>query len=157
MDSYLALKLIHILSATVIAGTGVGIAFFLLMASRSGDPRALLTTSRHVILADWLFTAPAVLIQLITGFFLMAELGYAYASPWFLVVIALFLVVGLFWLPVVKIQYRLHRLAREGVERGVLPGEFRRLMRTWTLLGIPAFSSVLVLFWLMVFKPLPLA
>lgn len=155
MDSYLALKLIHILAATVVAGTGAGIAFFMLMAGRSGDLRAILTTSRHVVLGDWLFTAPAVVIQLVTGLLLMEELGYAYASPWFLAVMGLFAFIGLCWLPVLRIQYRLHRTARESLEQGNLREEFTRLMRIWTWLGIPAFAAILVLFWLMVVKPLP--
>ena len=33
LDNYLLLKMIHILSAVIIAGTGTGIAFFMFMAS----------------------------------------------------------------------------------------------------------------------------
>lgn len=155
MDSYLALKLVHILAATVVAGTGAGIAFFMLMAGRTGDPAAIAATSRHVVLADWLFTTPAVATQLITGLFLVEELGYAYTSPWSLTALGLFVFAGLCWLPVLRIQYRLHRLARESLEAGVLREDFKRLMRLWAGLGIPAFSAILVLFWLMVVKPLP--
>ena len=157
MDSYLALKLLHILSAVVVAGTGFGIAYFMFMASRSNDRHAIAVTTRHVVLADWLFTAPAIAVQLITGLLLMRILNYSFTSAWFYLVIGLYAVVAVCWIPVVFIQYRLRSLASELsnqlAEDGTSQREFRKLMRTWTLLGIAAFSAVLVLFWIMVFKP----
>ena len=161
MDSYLALKLIHILSAVVVAGTGFGIAFFMFMASRSKDHHAISVTTRHVVLADWLFTAPAIVIQLITGIALMRVLDYGFDSLWFQIVMGLYALVAACWIPVVFIQYRLRNLASE-LSRELAEGEasqraFRNLMRGWMLLGIVAFTAVLVLFWMMVFKPFPTA
>jgi uncharacterized membrane protein len=91
MDNYLLLKMIHILSAVVLMGTGAGIAFFMFMASRTANVAAIAITARHVVLADWLFTAPAVVIQLVSGVLLMLKLGYSFTSTWFLWVIALFI------------------------------------------------------------------
>lgn len=156
MDNYLLLKLLHILGATVLAGTGSGIAFFMFMAHRSGNVQALAVTTRHVVLADWLFTAPAVVLQLGTGLLLTRRLGFSLTSPWFLSVLGLFVFIGLCWLPVVAIQYRLRQLANEALDTGELSADFHHQMRWWTALGIPAFASILLLFWLMVFKPLPL-
>lgn len=150
MDNYLLIKLIHILSATVLAGTGMGIAFFMFMANRSDNPQAIAMTARHVVLADWLFTAPSVVIQFITGLMLMNILDYSFTASWFLVVISLFIFIGCCWIPVVFIQYRLRDLAQGEIGR-----RFKRLMKLWTALGIPAFTGVLIIFWLMVFKPLP--
>ncbi len=155
LDSYLLLKLLHILSAVVVAGTGAGIAFFLFMANRSNNPDAIYITSKHVILADWIFTTPAVIIQFVTGLLLMQKLGYSFTSVWFFSVIGLFLFIGLCWLPVLRIQYKLHQLAGESLEQQHISRDFKRLMRIWTALGIPAFAAILVIFWLMVFKPLP--
>ncbi|GAA3578361.1 DUF2269 family protein [Marinobacter xestospongiae] len=155
MDNYLLLKLVHILSAVVVAGTGTGIAFFMFMANRSGNVAALAVTTRHVVLADWLFTAPAVVTQAVTGVLLMDRLGYAFTSAWFLLVGSLFGFIGLCWLPVIAIQYRLRSLAEQALTTGVPAPGFHRLMRYWTALGIPAFAAIVVLFWLMVFKPLP--
>ncbi|MEH6688947.1 MAG: DUF2269 domain-containing protein [Halopseudomonas sabulinigri] len=157
MDSYLLLKLLHILSAAVLAGTGSGIAFFMFMANRSGNLQVLAITTRHVVLADWLFTAPAVVVQFGTGLLLMRRLGLSFTSPWFLTALALFVFIGLCWMPVVVIQYRLRTLANEALKSDQLTPDFGRLMRLWVALGIPAFAAILVLFWLMVFKPLPLA
>ena len=155
MSSYLVLKLVHIISAVVLAGTGTGIAFFMFMANRSGNLQAIAVTARHVVLADWIFTAPAVVTQLVTGIWLMKALGYSFSSPWFMAVIGLFLFIGACWIPVVFIQYRLRDQAAAQLNSAVIEERFRRLMRFWTALGILAFAAILIIFWLMVFKPLP--
>ena len=125
------------------------------MANRSSNLPAIAVTARHVVLADWIFTAPAVLVQLITGILLMLRLGYAFTSAWFFLVIGLFMFIGLCWVPVIVIQYKLKALAEEAIDTGFLDPTFKKLMRWWTVLGIAAFAAILVIFWLMVFKPLP--
>lgn len=155
MDSYLVLKLLHILSAVVLAGTGTGIAFFMFMANRSANVDAIVVTTRHVVLADWLFTAPAVAVQFVTGILLMMKLGFSFTSLWFLWVMGLFCFIGACWIPVVVIQYKLRQLASGFRAGGEVTPEFKCLMRWWTLLGVPAFTAILVIFVLMVFKPLP--
>jgi len=157
MEYYLTLKLIHILAAVVVTGTGVGIAFFMFMANRSNNTQAIYVTAQHVILGDWIFTTPAVITQITTGILLMNLQGYSYSSPWFYWVIGLFVFIGICWLPVLKIQYRLRSLAKVSVESNKISPEFKSLMKTWTLLGIPAFIAILAIFWLMVFKPFPVA
>ncbi|MGB2742716.1 MAG: DUF2269 domain-containing protein [Cognaticolwellia sp.] len=156
MEYYLAIKLIHILAAVIVTGTGAGIAFFMFMASRSNNPQAIYITAQHVILADWIFTTPAVIIQILTGVFLMNMQGYSFSSPWFYWVVGLFFFIGVCWLPVLKIQYKLRELAKVSVESNEVTAEFKSIMRTWSLLGIPAFVAILAIFWLMVFKPFPL-
>ena len=154
MDSYLLLKLIHILAAVVVTGTGAGIAFFMFMANRSNDPQAIYVTAKTVILGDWIFTTPAVITQLVTGFLLMNKLGYSYTSNWFYLVIGLFFFIGVCWLPVLRIQYQLKNMAEKSLESDEVTPEFKKLMKIWALLGIPAFLSILVIFYLMVFKPM---
>ena len=157
MDNYLLLKMLHILSAVVVAGTGAGIAFFMFMANRSANVAALAVTARHVVLADWIFTAPAVVLQFVTGLLLMMKLGYSFTSVWFLFVMALFIFIGICWVPVIVIQYKLKVLADSALNTGVLDPQFKKMMRLWTALGVPAFISILIIFWLMVFKPFPIA
>jgi len=149
--------LIHILSAVVVAGTGTGIAFFMFMANRSSNVAAIAVTARHVVLADWIFTAPAVLLQFVTGVLLMMKLGYSFTSTWFFLVISLFIFIGICWVPVILIQYKLKKLADTSLITGVLDPGFKKMMRLWTALGVPAFASILLIFWLMVFKPFPVA
>ena len=156
MDSYLWLKLLHLLGAVVLIGTGAGIAFFMLMASRSDNRAAVHLTARHVVMADWLFTAPAVVVQLLSGLWLMKHLGYGFSSPWFLAVISLYLLIGCCWLPVVYYQYRLRALSAPNIGRPFPDRQFTVVMRRWTVLGIIAFGAILALLYLMIFKPLAL-
>jgi uncharacterized membrane protein len=163
MDSYLMLKLVHILSAVVVAGTGMGIAFFMLMAYRSGNAPVIHIIAKHVILGDWIFTTPAIVTLFVSGIMLMNALGYSFVSAWFSSVIALFVFIGVCWLPVLTIQYRLRNLSELSLDSDLnadlnsdkLSIEFKKLMRMWIVLGVLAFSAILIIFWLMVFKPLP--
>jgi len=157
MEQYLIIKLIHILAAVVVTGTGAGIAFFMFMANRSNNPQAIYITTKHVILGDWIFTTPAVITQIITGILLMNIQGYSFSAPWFYWVVGLFSFIGVCWLPVLRIQYKLRELAKISVDSNQVTPEFKSLMKTWTLLGIPAFTSIIGIFWLMVFKPFPVA
>jgi uncharacterized membrane protein len=148
MTLYLSVKLIHIVSSTILLGTGLGIAFFMFSAHRSQNLDAFRVTVRYVVQADWIFTAPAVIVQLISGLWLTVRLGISMASAWFMVVISLFVLVGACWLPVVRIQIQL-RKALESHDTA----QIELLMRKWTVLGFPAFAAVLLLMALMVFKP----
>ncbi len=153
MNAYLTVKLVHIISSTILFGTGIGIAFFMFRAYKSGDVAVMRGTNRQVVLADWLFTTPAIVVQFASGLWLTERLGIPYTSTWFIAVMSVFLFVGVCWLPVVWIQWRLNRMLSKGTVPGELPHEYHRLMRIWIVLGILAFTSVVVLFGLMVFKP----
>ena len=148
MTAYLWVKLLHILSATVLFGTGIGTAYFMLRAYLSGHQTTLLHTSQHVVTADWLFTTPAVVVQLVTGLWLTHKLGIDFGSTWFRIVLGLYVFVGACWIPVVWIQIRVRNL----LASKAAPDQYRGLMHAWMLLGIPAFISVLILFYLMVSK-----
>lgn len=148
MSGYLWIKLLHILSATVLFGTGMGTAFFMFRTYLSKNDDAMAVTTRNVVMADWLFTTPAVVIQLVSGLWLTSKLGIAYDSVWFITVISLFVFVGACWIPVVWIQIRIRDLIAEKADRN----EYRKLMRAWLVLGVLAFSSVIFLFYMMVSK-----
>lgn len=148
---YLLLKYLHILSATFLFGTGIGTAFFMLMAYISKNVEMLKYTTKHVVIADWLFTAPSVILQPITGIWLMLILHYSFNTLWFFIVVGLYLLAGACWVPVVFIQYRLRNIAAQCKEAN-LPKQYHILMRWWVGLGIPAFLSLLIVYWLMISK-----
>jgi uncharacterized membrane protein len=150
---YLILKYLHVIGAMLLLGTGVGIAFFMLMAHRSADAGHIFRTARTVVLADFLFTATAVVAQPVTGVLLARELGLPLRESWLLVSIALYVAAGAFWLPVVWMQMRMRDLAGEAFARGgPLSADYHRLFRLWLLFGFPAFGAVLVIIWLMIAK-----
>ena len=148
MTSYSPIKLLHIISASIIFGTGIGIAFFMLRAHLSRNPEAMAVTTRNVVLADWIFTTPAVIIQAVTGLWLTLRLSIPLGSVWFVSVISLFVFIGICWIPVVHIQIKIRNIIASGGEMA----DYQTLMRTWVALGVPAFISVLILFVLMVTK-----
>lgn len=151
---YLWLKWIHILSSTLLFGTGLGIAFFMWVAHLRGDARVIAATARTVVIADACFTAPAVVVQLGSGLWLSAQLGWPIDAFWWRASIVLFFVVGACWLPVLWLQLRARDLAAAAASSGgALPAAYHRAMRAWFWLGWPAFISVLAIFWLMVVKP----
>jgi uncharacterized membrane protein len=148
------LRLIHVLGATVLFGTGLGIAFFMVMAHRTGDPTKIAHVAGTVVVADTLFTATAVILQPITGAWLAYIVGWPLNEGWIVLSIVLYIVTGLFWLPVVAIQIRLRDLARKAAASGApLPHQYHRLYRVWFAFGFPAFFAVLGIFWLMLTRP----
>ncbi len=154
MSLFLLLKALHIVGATVLLGTGAGIAFFMLMAHRTRDARIIAHTAGVVVIADTLFTATAVVVQPITGGSLAWMAGYPVLTGWVAVSLVLYVVVGAFWLPVVWMQLRMRDIARRAVaENRELPPAYHRLWRLWFAFGFPAFAAVLGIIWLMTAKP----
>lgn len=148
------LRWAHVLGATVLIGTGAGIAFFMLMAHRTGDAKLIAHTAGIVVIADWLFTASAVVVQPITGVLLANALGWPLSQGWIVVSIGLYLVIGAFWIPVVWMQKRMRDLARvAAAENAALPEAYHKLYRLWFAFGFPAFFAILVLLWLMLARP----
>ncbi|GGX73576.1 DUF2269 family protein [Massilia dura] len=152
---YLAVKWLHILSATFLFGTGIGSAWYLLFAVISRNVAAIAVVSRIVVVADWTFTATTMVVQPLTGFYLVHIAGYPLHSRWIVWSVILFVVAGLCWLPVVWLQMRLRDLSAAAAAANTpLPPLFWRCFKVWVVLGIPAFFAFLAVFWLMVAKPL---
>lgn len=154
MDVALLLRMLHVIGAAVLFGTGAGIAFFMVMARRTGQPVLIAHVAETVVIADTVFTATAVIFQPITGYFLAQETGWSLSEGWIVLALILYVVTGLFWLPVVWIQIRLRNMARQAAAAHVpLPPEWHRLYAIWFACGFPAFFAVLGILWLMLAKP----
>ncbi|MEO3415684.1 DUF2269 domain-containing protein [Roseovarius sp. CAU 1744] len=154
MDPSLIAKWLHILSATVLFGTGLGTAFQMVWAMRTGRVETIRSVASGVVVADWLFTTPAGLIQPLTGIWLVHLAGYSFFEPWLVVTYALYVLAFLCWAPVVHLQIRIRDLAGVALSNGTaLPEEARRAYRLWFALGWPAFAAMIAVYWLMVAKP----
>ena len=150
----LLLRWAHVLGACVLIGTGAGIAFFMLMAHRTGDARVIAAVARIVVIADMVFTASAVILQPVTGGLLAWGLGWPMATPWIWASVALYLFIGALWLPVLWMQARMRDLAMAAAVAGQpLPDAYRRLFRLWFAFGVPAFAAILAIIWLMLARP----
>ena len=151
---YMIVKWLHILSSTFLFGTGIGSAFYMLFTSLSRDVRAIAVVSRHVVLADWIFTSTTIIIQPVTGIYMMHLAGYPWTSKWIMYSIGLYFVAGACWLPVVWIQLKMRDMAQVAARDGTdLPALYWRYLKIWVTLGIPAFIALVIIFWLMVAKP----
>jgi len=151
---YMVVKWLHILSSTFLFGTGIGSAFYMLFTSLSRDVRAIAVVSRFVVLADWIFTTSTIVIQPLTGFYMIYLAGYPLTSRWIMYSIGLYFLAGACWLPVVWIQLKMRDMAQVAARDGnELPAQYWRYLRLWVTLGIPAFIALVIVFWLMVAKP----
>ncbi|CUK12387.1 putative integral membrane protein [Ruegeria denitrificans] len=154
MDPDLILRWLHVIGACVLLGTGAGIAFFMLVAHRTGDARFIAQTAGTVVLADLVFTVSAVVLQPVTGELLAWRLGWPLTEGWILASLVLYVVAGVFWLPVVWIQVRLRGMAQAAaVANAPLPRAYHHLFRIWFVCGFPAFAAVLIIIWLMIARP----
>ena len=154
MTVYFFVKYLHVIGAIVILGTGAGIAFFMLMAHRSGDAAFIARTAATVVIADMLFTLAAVILQPVTGGLLMMLSSTSFAERWLSASLVLYAVAGLFWLPVIFMQIEMRDLASAAAVSGQpLPPRYFALFRRWFWFGIPGFGSVMIILWLMIAKP----
>jgi uncharacterized membrane protein len=154
MTPYFLVKYLHVLGAIVILGTGSGIAFFMLMAHRNGDASFIARTAATVVIADMLFTLSAVLLQPVTGGLLMVLSATTFAERWLLLSLGLYVVAGLFWIPVIFMQIEIRDLAQlAAAQQQPLPPRYFLLFRRWFAFGIPGFGSVMMILWMMIAKP----
>lgn len=154
MDWIVLLRWAHVIGACVLLGAGAGIAFFMLMAHRTREPALIAHTARIVVIADYVFTASAVIAQPITGALLVHAVGWSWSEGWIVLSLALYGLTGAFWLPVVWMQKQMRDLASEAATTNApLPERYFKLYRAWFACGFPAFFAVLAIIWLMLAKP----
>ena len=154
MSWYLIVKTLHILSSVLLVGTGFGSAFFMFFANRTRNLAAQAVVARYVVLADWIFTTPTIFIQPATGLLLVYWAGWSLTAPWLMWSIALYIVAGACWLPVVWLQIQMKRMAEDCLRLGKeLPPAYWRYARRWEMLGYPAFVAMIAIYFLMVLKP----
>lgn len=154
MIEYVLVKWLHVLSSAILLGTGIASAFHMLVASRHRDPAVAYFVARWVVVADWIFTATALIAQPLTGFYLVYIAGYPPTSRWIVWSTVLYLVAGACWLPVVWMQMQMRDMARTAVETGTeLPPRYFRFFRAWVALDIPALGALVYAFYLMIAKP----
>jgi uncharacterized membrane protein len=154
MNLYIIIKTIHIISSTILFGTGIGIAFFMFRSHFTNNLQEKMYATRNTVLADYFFTLPAVIMQPLTGIALIHIAGYAWNDLWLDLTYLIYIVAGICWIPVVWIQIQLKNMIAESIAQGhELPARYHRLFRIWFLLGWPAFLGLVAVFFLMVAKP----
>lgn len=151
---YLLVKWLHVLSSTLLFGTGLGSAWYMFFASLSRDVRAVAVVARHVVIADWVFTTTTIVFQPLSGWYLAHLAGIPLHTRWIAWTLVLYVLAGVCWLPVVWLQIRMRDMAQRAAAEGApLPRLYTRYFRLWTALGVPAFVAMVAIFYLMVAKP----
>ncbi len=154
MNPYTALKIIHVVSACILFGTGLGTAAYMLFANQTHNLNIIVKATRQVVKADWLFTTTSGIVQAVTGFAMAFLKGYSFASLWLAGAIAGYLIAGVCWLPVVYLQIQMHKIARQClIQKQPLPQQYYRYYRNWFILGWPAFVSLIAVYYFMVAQP----
>ena len=151
--TFLILKWVHILSAVVLLGAGAGSAFYLHRANRVGNLHTIRFVLKNVILADWLFTVPPIVLIPVTGVWMMHISGYAFSVLWIWLSLTLFVIAGLCWVSAAILQIRMKSLADSALDKERLPATYWHYERLWRILGVAAFPAVIAIFTLMIFKP----
>ncbi|MGV6802025.1 MAG: DUF2269 family protein [bacterium] len=154
IDSYSFLKLIHILSSTILFGFGAGTAFYMWTGHISRDPKIIAHIGKIVVRADWIFTGSSGVFQPLSGIALAGMAGYSLTASWLIITYILYALALACWIPVVWLQMRARDLAIKAMQDATpLPAEYDRVMRYWFLLGWPAFLALIGVYGLMVAKP----
>lgn len=124
------------------------------MANRRKDITGIYFATRHVVLADWIFTTPSIIIQLLTGIALTHILGYELTQGWVFWALILYFFAGACWMPVVWMQIKMRDMAKHALDTGeALPRRYWKLDRWWVMLGSLAFPAIIIVFYLMVYRP----
>ncbi|MGZ3182781.1 MAG: DUF2269 family protein [Telluria sp.] len=151
---YVVVKWLHVLSSTILFGTGIGTAFYMLFVTTSRNIPAIAIVNQWVVRGDWIFTGTSGVLQPVTGFYLIHLAGYPLHSGWIMWSLGLYVLALACWLPVVWLQIRLRDIALACVRDGsALPTLYWRYLKTWVALGIPAFFALVIVFYLMIAKP----
>ena len=152
----LAVKTVHVLSAVLFLGTGLGSAWYKFRADRSGDLRVIDWCQREIVLADWIFTLPSGVVLPLSGLYLVHLFGLPFDTPWVLWGIGCYVTAGICWLPAAYLQIQMRRMTQQALaDDTALPRAFGRANRIWLALGVPAFGASGLAIWVMVTKQPP--
>ncbi len=151
---YIAVKWVHIVSSTILFGFGAGSAYYFWAAHLTHEARTIAKVAKLIARTDILFTGISGIVQPVTGLMLALMSGIDLGASWLVAAYALYALAFACWVPVVWLQMRAAKLAQAAAETdGVLSDEYRKVMRTWFMLGWPAFLALLIIFGLMIAKP----
>ena len=151
---YLWLKFIHVLSSTILFGTGIGTACTMLYGHYTQNTQVIAATTRYVVLADWIFTGTSGFLQPLTGFWMVFLVGYPWTSLWIMGSIVGYIIAACCWFPVVYLQIKMRDFAVAAEQNKTpLPPIYFRYFKYWLCLGWPAFISLIIVFYLMTNKP----
>jgi uncharacterized membrane protein len=158
MTLYEGLKIVHIITASVLFGTGLGTAIYMLYANMLKNIPIIALATRRVVTADWLFTGISGVLQPITGIAMLYMKGYKLTNAWAIAVFTCYCIAAVCWFIVVYLQIRCRDLAIAALKSNTaLPKKYQQYFVAWVILGFPAFLSLILIFYLMANNPFYIA
>jgi len=150
---YLILKLVHIMSSTILFGGGIFAALLGTIVFGSRRAKVIAEIGPHIVRVESYLTALSALAQIITGLWMASIAGFSVSTGWLGWALILFCIAGLCWILGVWLQHRMVDLSKTALETdAALPAEYRKLFARWTFLGLPSTAAMIGIFYLMVFK-----
>lgn len=151
---YQTLVYAHILGVILLAGNITITAFWKVLADMSKEVTLIAFANRAVIIADWIFTLPGIVLTLAGGIGISVMGGWPLLEvSWLSWSVFWFVVAGILWMVfLVPLQIRQNRAAKLFVETGVIPDSYWRDARLWITIGLIATVPLLIILYLMVVK-----
>ncbi len=152
---YLHAKFVHVLSVSLFLGNVVIGTLWETRSLLSKRAEIIRYTYETVAWLDAVFTAPLILLVVVSGLMLGTIAGGVFTLAWLVIAFATFALSGLVWLAFdIPTQYRVKRLFREApAEAAELPTPLLSVLRFRIFLNAGAVVSLLVVLFLMVHKP----
>ena len=154
MNTYLALKSLHILGVVLFVGNIIVTGWWKVQADRTRNPAVIAFAQRQVTLTDWIFTFGGSTLVVVGAYANVYLHDLPLDATWLVWGQALFFLSGLLWVAIlIPAQIKLARLARGFAGGGPIPDEYWRLNRIWLWIGILATVLPAANLYFMVFKP----
>lgn len=152
-NSYLWLKVIHIIGAVLFLGNIIITGWWKNMADRTKNPQVIAFAQRQVTVTDYLFTAGGSIILFIAGFVNVMTTGLSFSAKWLSHGIALFGLSAIIWVIVlIPTQIKQANMAKIFNETGVIPEVYWKLCSRWNFWGAIAVLLPVATVYFMVFK-----
>lgn len=145
---------LHVLGVLLMVGNIITAAFWKSRADRTGNPQIMHNAAKNVMVADYIFTIPGLVLIVLSGGMMTGGLGYSLTGlNWLTLSLGLFAVSGLIWLFIlIPMQSKMIRLSADGIEKGNVSAAYRRASRNWTVYGTIATLLPLGILYLMISK-----
>lgn len=155
MDTYLALKSVHLLGVVLSVGNIVVTGWWKVAADRTRDPAIVAFAQRQVTATDWVFTLGGMVLVAVGGIGNAWLADLPLTTGWTGVGNGLFLLSGVVWVAIlIPVQMRQHRMALGFADGGPIPPHYWRLCRQWIFWGTVATLLPLAVIPVMVWKAL---
>ncbi|MDQ0115862.1 DUF2269 family protein [Paenibacillus harenae] len=145
---------LHLLGVLLMAGNIITAAFWKIRADLAGNPIVIHQAAKNVMIADYAFTIPGLVMIIVSGGAMASESGVTWTGiNWLTLSLILLSVTGIIWLAIlIPLQRKMIRSSADGIKTGTISAEYRRASRQWAIYGVAATLLPIIILYLMVMK-----